>query len=78
MHIGLLPEIAESKGAWYFMRLSRKITTYGKELYNWNFFKIMKGYKLNPGGNWDNLTRVSFGFFDNEPNTKLSENVSAL
>lgn len=60
------------------MRLSRKITTYGKELYNWNFFKIMKGYKLNPGGNWDNLTRVSFGFFDNEPNTKLSENVSAL
>lgn len=60
------------------MRLSRKMTTYGKELYNWNFFKTMKGYKLNPSGNWDSLTRVSFGFFDNEPNTKLSENISAL
>lgn len=60
------------------MRLSRKITTYGKELYNWNFFKTMKGYKLNPSGNWDSLTRVSFGFFDNEPNTKLSENISDL
>lgn len=61
------------------MRLSRKMTTYGKELYNWNFFKTMKGYKLNPSGNWDNLaTRVNFGFFDNEPNTKLSEKISAL
>lgn len=61
------------------MRLSRKMTTYGKELYNWNFFKTMKGYKLNPNGSWDNLaTRVNFGFFDNEPNTRLSEKISDL
>lgn len=57
------------------MRLSRKITTYGKELYNWNFFKVNKGYEVNPNGSWaDTSIRVGFGWFDDDANSAASRN----
>lgn len=61
------------------MRLSRKMTEYGKERYNWNFFKMGKGYKVNSDAKWNDTTkRVGFGWFNNEPNTTSSIKYSDL